>query len=105
MKPVAPVMQAVTTPRATSTPAECSPTRTLREHRRAMRKRFLVPAALALIAAAATPGVASAAEYVPGQVLVKYKGDASSKEVQIHDGDSVRQTAADLKDDPRVAYA
>jgi serine protease len=70
-----------------------------------MRKRFLVPAALALIAAAAMPGVATAAEYVPGQVLVKYQDQDSSKKVEIRDGDSVAQTVADLKDDPDVAYA
>src|SRR3954465_13261251 len=105
MKTGAPVMQAVTTPRATSTPASCSPTRTLREHRRAMRKRFLVPAALALFVAAATPGVASAADYAPGQVVVKYRGENASQKVETPDGQSVKQTFAALKDNPGVAYA
>jgi serine protease len=70
-----------------------------------MRKRFLLLAALALSLAAATPGVASAADYVPGQVLVKYKGESSSQEVGTPDGQSVKQTVAALKDDPGVAYA
>src|SRR3954452_18406001 len=91
-----------------------------------MRKRSLLPAALALVVFGAPAG-ASAAPYVPGQVLVKYKdgtrgseraaaqaqaGTAAtgvipggSTELAIQDGQSVQQTVADLRRDPAVAYA
>jgi serine protease len=91
-----------------------------------MPTRFLVPAALAL-AVLAAPGVAGAADYVPGQVIVKYRdgttaGEQSgvekeagtqpaqalpggSTQLQIHDGDSVKRTIAQLRSDPDVAYA
>src|SRR5215211_5168108 len=105
MKPVAPVMQEVTAPRATSPGAGCSPTRTLRKHRRAMPIRLLLPAALALILLAAVPGSASAVKYVPGEVLVKYRGTGESKQLDIRDGDTVAQKVAELRNDPDVAYA
>src|SRR5215210_4836072 len=105
MNPVAPVMQEVTLLRATSLPAGCSPTRTLRNHRKAMRKRFLLPAALALMLTAAVPAVASASEYVPGQVIVKYKDTAASKQVELPRGDTVKDAVSDLREDPDVAYA
>src|SRR3954451_8966185 len=80
-----------------------------------MRKRSLLPAALALVLLAAPAG-AAAASYVPGQVLVKYKDGATpahaaatipggSTELAIRDGRSVRQAVADLRKDPDVAYA
>src|SRR4051795_4625202 len=91
-----------------------------------MRKRSLLPAALALVVFGAPAG-ASAASYVPGQVLVKYKDGATgsahaaaqaetgtavtgaipggSTELTIQDGQSVAQTVADLRKDPDVAYA
>jgi serine protease len=91
-----------------------------------MRKRSLLPAALALVVFGAPAG-AAAAPYVPGQVLVKYKdgtpgseraaaqaqaGTAAtgaipggSTELAIQDGQSVQQTVADLRSDPDVAYA
>jgi serine protease len=70
-----------------------------------MRKRFLLPAALALIVAAAVPTGASAADYVPGQVLVKYKGETASKAVPVDGGMSVKKAIADLHQNPDVAYA
>jgi serine protease len=80
-----------------------------------MRKRSLLPAALALVLLAAPAG-AAAASYVPGQVLVKYKDGATpahaaatipggSTEVHITDGKSVKQKLAELRKDPHVAYA
>src|SRR5436190_6654481 len=91
-----------------------------------MRKRTLLPAAVALIALAA-PGGAAAADYVPGRVIVKYRDDASveqraqveaqagadaqrplpggSTQLAIRDGDSVRQAVNELRRDQGVAYA
>jgi serine protease len=71
-----------------------------------MRKRFLFPAALALIVAAALPAGANAADYVPGQVLVRYKGETSSQEVQIGNGGaSVPQAIDAIRQNPDVASA
>jgi serine protease len=91
-----------------------------------MRKRSLLPAALALVLLAAPAG-AAAAPYVPDQVLVKYKDGTTggeravaqadtgtqvagaipggSTQLQIQDGQSVAQTVAELRKDPDVAYA
>jgi serine protease len=91
-----------------------------------MQTRLLVPAALAL-ATLAVPGGSAAAEYVPGQVIVKYKDGTSrtvesaveqqtgtdaeqgipggSTQLQIENGASVERTIADLRADPKVAYA
>src|SRR5215210_5101451 len=91
-----------------------------------MRKRSLLPAILAL-AFLIVPGGASAASYVPGEVLVKYKDGTTgaqraavqrdsgtqaeaaipggSTELDIADGQSVAQTIDELRDDPDVAYA
>jgi serine protease len=88
--------------------------------------RLLLTAALALIALAAAPA-ARAADYVPGQVIVKYKDGTTGKaqdgveqysgteqrrtlpggstQLGIADDRSVSQTVAKLKTDPRVAYA
>jgi serine protease len=91
-----------------------------------MPNRLLLLAALALTLLAAVPA-ASAAEYVPGEVIVKYKdgtgGPAQeqwersygteeqaalpggSTKLEIEDGQSVSQTVAELRQDPNVAYA
>jgi serine protease len=88
--------------------------------------RLHLPAALALIVLAAAPA-ASAADYVPGQVIVKYKDGTTgtvragverysgteqrrtlpggSTQLGIADGRSVSHTVAELKTDPSVAYA
>ena len=88
--------------------------------------RLLLPAALALIVLAAAPA-ASAADYVPGQVIVKYEDGTTgtvrngverysgterrrtlpggATQLAIADGKSVGQTVAELKADPSVAYA
>ena len=91
-----------------------------------MRNRLILLAALALVCLAA-PAAASAADYVPGRLIVKYRegtapsvrstveqiagveSDQSlpggSNQVQIEDGESVSRTAAELRADPNVAYA
>jgi serine protease len=88
--------------------------------------RRLSAAALAL-ALLGLPSAAAAGEYVPGEVIVKYRdGTAASTATQveqevgagtrrelaggseqlaIEDGESVRATLAELRDDPNVAYA
>ncbi|MGH2762682.1 MAG: S8 family serine peptidase [Thermoleophilaceae bacterium] len=58
-------------------------------------------AAMALLPLAAPAG---AADYVPGEVVVKYE-DQSAEVQPIEDGDSVRETIAELRDDPGVKYA
>ncbi len=88
--------------------------------------RLLLAAALAL-ALLALPAAAQAASYVPGEVIVKYRSGTAestrerleqvagtdteralpggSEQVAIEDGESVRDTVAELRDDPNVAYA
>jgi serine protease len=90
-----------------------------------MRPAFILPAALA-VALALPPG-ASAQEYVPGEVIVKYKDGTAelvqsalqavtgtqqaealpggSQQLAIADGESVSETIAELRSDPNVAYA
>ena len=90
--------------------------------------RPLLVALLALTALTVPAGAAAAADdYVPGEVIVKYEDETSataaatvetlsgtdaeqtlpggSEQLAIEDGDSVRQTIAELKRDPNVAYA
>jgi serine protease len=91
-----------------------------------MRFRHLAPAA-ALAAALVAPIPAGAASYAPGSVIVRYEDDASRadrkevqsdtgtafrapvagdvRELRIEDGDSVRETLAELRADPDVDYA
>ena len=91
-----------------------------------MRFSRFLPAALAAILVAA-PGLASAAEYVPDEVIVRYEDGATaaqrsalqagagvgrseklpggSRELQILDGESVTETVAELRERPGVAYA
>src|SRR5918992_242088 len=90
-----------------------------------MPPRLLLPAALATILLS-LPAAAGAAEYVPGEVIVKYRDAApgpvetlqqvtgtdaeqtlagGSQQLAIEDGDSVRETLTELRADPNVAYA
>jgi serine protease len=91
-----------------------------------MPTRILVLAALAPVLLAA-PELAQASDYVPGQVIVKYRDGTSATEqsgleeeagaqpeeaipggstqLEIRDGDSVKRTIAELRADPNVAYA
>jgi serine protease len=91
-----------------------------------MRPCLLLPAVLALLALAA-PASAFARDYVPGEVIVKYRdGTAAATEagveqtvgaateqalpggserLAIEDGGSVRRTVAELEADPNVEYA
>jgi serine protease len=61
-----------------------------------------IGALVALLTPAAT---AAAADYVPGEVVVKYKNGGSARVHQIRDGDSVRETVAELSRKPDVKYA
>src|SRR3712207_105640 len=91
-----------------------------------MRSRLLLLAALALPCLSA-PAIAEASGYVPGEVIVKYRDGTSgtlestveqatgtrtedaipggAEQLQIEDGDSVRQTVSELRKDSNVAYA
>jgi serine protease len=88
------------------------------------RPLLLSSLALALLAAPATAG---ASDYVPGEVIVRYDDQTSptaeaaverltgtesdaalssrTEKLEIHDGDTVRETVAELRRDPNVAYA
>jgi serine protease len=68
-----------------------------------MRRFLLLPAAL--VAALTLPSGAAAQEFVPAEVIVKYEGETRSQPLAIEDGDSVRETVAELQEDPAVAYA
>jgi serine protease len=91
-----------------------------------MPTRLLLVALLALTALA-VPSGAAADDYVPGEVIVRYEDGTSSgaesalerqsgtdaegalpggsERLAIEDGDSVRETIAELSRDPNVAYA
>jgi serine protease len=70
-----------------------------------MPKRPLL-LALGALAALLTPAAAAgAAGYVPGEVVVKYEDGSRAQVHQIRDGDSVRETIAELRDNPRIEYA
>jgi serine protease len=58
----------------------------------------------ALVALLTPAASAAAAQYVPGEVVVKRDGD-SARVHQIRDGDSVRETIAELRDRPGIEYA
>jgi serine protease len=82
---------------------------------------------LAVVALISLAGTAQAAEYVPGEVIVKYRDGTTaalestverhtgtdtlealpsgSEQLAIEDGESVAETVAELRDDPNVAYA
>ena len=61
-----------------------------------------IGAFLALLTPAAS---AAAADYVPGEVVVKYEDGGRARVHEIRDGDSVRETIAELRSNPRVKYA
>jgi serine protease len=92
-----------------------------------MQIRHSLPPLLAFVALAAVPAAASAGGYVPGEVIVRYEEGTSagaedaleqatgtvseqaipggSEQLEIEDGESVRETIAELEADRRVAYA
>jgi serine protease len=87
----------------------------------------LLPLIAALVVALAIPAGAQAEGYVPDEVIVRYEDDTSggvaaqvseeagaeavqtlpggSEQLQIDDGESVRETIAELRADPNVVYA
>jgi serine protease len=70
-----------------------------------MPPRPLLPAICAVLALLTTAAPAVAADYVPGEVVVKYEDSRRAQVHQIRDGDSVRETIGELRDNPRVKYA
>lgn len=78
-----------------------------------MRRIFPKLAPVALFAALALPGAATAAEpavgqargFVPRQVVVKFEGDRGGRAVRVARGVGVRRAAKALRANPRVAYA
>ena len=67
-----------------------------------MRYRLLLTTIAACLLAAPA---ASAAEYVPGEVLVKSENGATAKKVEIRDGDTVKEKVTELNKKPNVDYA
>jgi serine protease len=59
----------------------------------------------AVLALLSTAAVAEAASYVPGEVVVKYDDGSRARVQQIKDGESVRETIAELRDEADVEYA
>jgi serine protease len=92
-----------------------------------MRSPLTVTAILALAVLLLAPGSGGAAEYVPGEVVVRYEPGTSrdaradvqrdtgtgfaedlpggARTLDIEDEESVRETLHELRDDPDVAYA
>jgi serine protease len=70
-----------------------------------MPLRLPLPAICAVLVLISTAAPAVAADYVPGEVVVKYEGGERAQVHRIRDGDSVRRTIAELRDDPGVKYA
>jgi serine protease len=68
-----------------------------------IRRLLLIPLAAAGLLVLA--GTAGAADYVPGQVVVKYKGGTSAAVKPTKGGRSVRETVDELRHDPKVDYA
>jgi serine protease len=65
---------------------------------------FLLPL-VALIALLAAAAPAAAGDYVPGEVVVKYDDSSRATVHRIEDGDSVRETIAELRNEAEVDYA
>jgi serine protease len=63
----------------------------------------LVPLVLAACLAGAAP--ASAAEFVPGEVIVRHEGETSPQVVSLDRGETVHEAVADLRATPDVDYA
>jgi serine protease len=64
-----------------------------------------LPPIAAILALLSLAGPAAADDYVRGEVVVKYDDGGAAKVHEIADGDSVRETVAELRDDPGVEYA
>jgi serine protease len=66
------------------------------------RNRLALSTLAAWLALAAP---AAAADYVPGELLVRHEGESAEKVVELKPGESVPEAAAQLDDAPGVAYA
>ena len=64
-----------------------------------------LPSIAAVLALLSLAGPAAAADYVPGEVVVKYQDGGGAQVRQIADGDSVPETIEELEADPDVEYA
>jgi serine protease len=67
--------------------------------------RPLLLATGALVALLTPAAAAAAADYVPGEVVVKHEDGSAARVHKIRDGDSVRKTIAELRDKPGIEYA
>jgi len=80
----------------------------MRSTRRRIRPALILAALCVL---GAMPSTSSAGgqpvpgAYVPGEVVVRHEGDHGARVVAVHEGDSVREAAAELRHDPTVDYA
>src|ERR687895_338540 len=50
-------------------------------------------------------GPASAAEFVPGEVIVRHEGEPAAEVVQLERGENVAEAVAELRSDADVDYA
>src|SRR5215203_3756543 len=66
------------------------------------RLLLLLSLTLALAAMAAPAG---AADYVPGEVIVRYADGGAATRVDVEDGKSVDEAVSELRRDPKVDYA
>ena len=60
-------------------------------------------ALLLLAACLGAPAPAGAAEFVPGEVIVRHEGESVGEVVEIEDGETVAQSVSELAADPDVA--
>jgi serine protease len=65
----------------------------------------LLSAAIVVAPAGAATGISPAREFVPGQVVLKLRGAPGARTVSVPPGVGVRQAAAVLRRNPRIAYA
>ena len=65
------------------------------------RNRLLL---LVIGACLAAPTPASAAEFVPGEVIVRHEGAGAAEVVQVDPGETVRETVAELASQEKVEY-
>ncbi|HEX5929722.1 MAG TPA: S8 family serine peptidase [Solirubrobacterales bacterium] len=74
-----------------------------------MKRLLPILATLPLLSLAATPApaasIASAREFVPGQVVIKFEDQRRGRALRLPAGTGVREAAAALRRNPRVEYA
>src|SRR5215213_4624591 len=65
----------------------------------------LLPLLSLALALAAVPAPAGAADYVPGEVIVRYADGGAATRLAVEDGKSVDEAVSELRSDPKVDYA